>query len=73
MIGRHIAEIQIHNDEMDISFCTIKQERVTFLICNTVTTQIPDFIQSDETMSEEEKEIAFKPFEIPTSTILVFR
>ena len=27
----NIAEIQIHNDEMDISFCTIRQEKISFL------------------------------------------
>ena len=56
----NIAEIQIHNDEMDISFCKLRQEKTIIFQCNTVTpTELPAFIQSDDALSEEEKEIAF--------------
>ena len=58
--NQDIAEIHVHSEEIDISFCKLKSQQQTLLQCNsTKLSNMPDFIESDEAMSEEEKEIAF--------------
>ena len=54
--NQDIAEIHVHTEEIDISFCKLKGQQTTLIHCNSAKlSDMPDFIQSDEAMSEEEK------------------